>query len=272
MVAEVNKLISNTLVQGRDIFLPSVGTLVVRKNAASRASSTKMAPPCRTVTFTGEQRGESIIALIGSKAGVDNARAEEIYQQWLEQTRKDDVVTIEGVGVIAERKFTEDKALTALLNPAMKSVVLKPRRNWKPYLIVALLLLIVAVVLALLLCCKDEPAVEVVEQPVVEQVVEPQPEPEPVAVKDPDVEDMTPGASYAVWGVFAEKSNALKYKNLLARKYGHKITPVIYNYKDNTMYLLAIAEKSTRYQCQDTIYRMQELDGLFDGMWVYTYK
>lgn len=272
MVSEVNKLISNTLVQGRDIFLPGVGTLVVRKNAASMASSTKMAPPRRTVTFTGEQRGESIIALIGSKAGVDNARAEEIYQQWLEQTKRDDVVTIEGVGVIANRKFTEDKALTALLNPAMKAVILKPRRNWKPYLIVALLLVVVAVVLALLFCCNDEPAVEVVEQPVVEQVVEPQPEPEPVVVKDPDVEDMTPGASYAVWGVFAQKSNALKYKNLLARRYGHKITPVIYNYKDNTMYLLSIAEKSTRYQCQVAIYRMQELDGLFDGMWVYTNK
>ncbi len=272
MVTEINKLISNTLAQGRDIFLPGVGTLVVRRNAASRAGSTKMAPPCRSVTFTGEQRGESIISLIVSKAGVDNGRAEEIYQQWLEQTKRDESVTIEGVGVIANRKFTEDKALTALLNPAMKSVLLKPRRNWKPYLFVALLLLVVAVILSCFYCCKEEPA-PVVEEPVVE-VVEPQPEPEvaPVVTKDPDVEDMTPGASYAVWGVFAEKANALKYKNMLARKHGDKITPTIYNYKDNTMYLLSIAEKSTRYQCQVAIYRMQEIDGLFDGMWVYTYK
>ena len=56
MVAEVNKLISNTLCQGRDLYLPEVGALVVRRNAASRAGSTKMAPPCRTVTFTGESK------------------------------------------------------------------------------------------------------------------------------------------------------------------------------------------------------------------------
>lgn len=269
MIAEVNKLISNTLVQGRDVSLPGIGTLIVRKNAASRASSTKMAPPCRTVTFTGEQRGESIISLIGSKAGVDNARAEQIFEQWLEQTKKEDVVTIEGVGVIANRKFTEDKALTALLNPAMKAVLLKPRRNWKPYLLVVLLLAVVAGVLALLFCCKEEPVVEVVPEPVVE-VVEPAPEPEPVVVKDPDVEDMTPGASYIVWGVFSQKQNALNYKRMIARKYGDIITPTIYHHKDNTMYMLALAEKKSRNQCAIIVEELQDIDGLFDDLWIFT--
>lgn len=270
MVTEVNKLISNTLAQGRDLFLPGVGTLVVRRNAASRAGNTKMAPPCRTVTFTGEQRGESVVELIVSRAGVDNARAEEIYQQWLEQVKSGETISIEGVGTIANRKFTEDKALTALLNPAMKAVLLKPRRNWTPYIIAAVVVVALAVLAVLFLCKEEEPAPVVVE-PVVE-VVEPQPEPEPVVVKDPDVEDMTPGASYAVWGVFSEKQNALKYKQMIARKYGDIVTPVIYHHKENTMYMLALAEKNSRNQCAAIIDQLHDIDGLFDEMWVFTNK
>ena len=270
MVSEVNKLISNTLVQGRDLFLPGVGTLVVRRNAASRAGSTKMAPPTRTVTFTGEQRGENIVALISSTAGVDSARAEEIYQQWLEQVKKEDVVIIEGVGTIKDRTFTEDKALTALLNPAIAGVVLKPRKNHKPLIIIAVIVAIAAVVVALLLTRKPEPA-PVIEEPVVE-VVEPVVE-EPVVVdKDPDVEDMTPGASYVVWGVFSQKQNAMNYKSMIARRYGDILKPVIYHHKDDTMYLLALDEFKTRNQCVSLINELQEIDGLFDELWIFTNK
>ena len=270
MVAEVNKLISNTLCQGRDLFLPQIGTLVVRRNAASRASSTKMAPPCRTVTFTGEQRGESVVALISSTAGVDSSRAEEIYNQWVESVKKDDVVTIDGVGTIANRKFVADKHLMTLLNPALGDVELKPRRNWKLYAIIAVAVALVAAV-AIWFFCKEEPAPVVVE-PVVE-IVEPQPAPEPVVVdKDPDVEEMTDGASYVVWGVFSQKSNAMRYKSLITRKYGDVVTPTIYHHRDDTMYLLALAEKSSRNQCIAVVEQLQELDGLFDELWIFTNK
>lgn len=270
MVSEVNKLISNTLVQGRDLFLPSVGTLVVRRNAASRAGSTKMAPPTRTVTFTGEQRGENIVALISSTAGVDSTRAEEIYQQWLEQVKKEDAVVIEGVGTIKNRTFAEDKALTALLNPAIAGVVLKPRKSHKPLIIIAVIVAIAAVVVALLLTRKPEPA-PVIEEPVVE-VVEPVVE-EPVVVdKDPDVEEMTLGASYVVWGVFSQKQNALNYKSMITRKYGDIISPAIYHHKDNTMYMLALAEKKSRNQCAIIVEELQDIDGLFDNLWIFTNK
>ena len=270
MVAEVNKLISNTLCQGRDLYLPEVGALVVRRNAASRAGSTKMAPPCRTVTFTGEQRGESVVGLISSTAGVDSARAEEIYKQWLSEVKKDDVVTIEGVGTIANRKFTVDKHLAELLNPSVKGVELKPRKNNKPAIIVVAVVAVVAAV-ALWFFLKEQPAPVVVE-PVVE-VVEPQPAPEPVVVdKDPDVEEMTAGASYVVWGVFAQKENAMKYKQMITRKYGDIVTPTIYHHKDDTMYMLALAEKNSRNKCAVIVEQLQDIDGLFDELWIFTNK
>lgn len=270
MVAEVNKLINNTLCQGRDLFLPEVGTLIVRRNAASRASSTKMAPPCRTVTFTGEQRGENIVSTIVSTAGVDNARAEEIYAEWLQSAKQENKIVINGVGAIVDKKFVAEKSFSAALNPAGNAVVeLKPRSNWKSVVAVIAAVAIVAVVAVLVI--NRKPAPEPIPAPVVEQVV-PAPEPEPVVVKDPDVEDMTAGASYVVWGVFAEKANALKYKQMITRKYGDIVTPTIYHHKDNTMYLLALAEKSTRNKCIVVVEQLQEIDGLFDELWIFTNK
>ena len=112
----------------------------------------------------------------------------------------------------------------------------------------------------------------VVVEPVVE-IVEPQPAPEPVVVdKDPDVEEMTDGASYVVWGVFSQKSNAMRYKSMITRKYGDVVTPTIYHHRDDTMYLLALAEKSSRNQCIAVVEQLQELDGLFDELWIFTNK
>ena len=86
------------------------------------------------------------------------------------------------------------------------------------------------------------------------------------------MEEMTDGASYVVWGVFSQKSNAMRYKSMITRKYGDVVTPTIYHHRDDTMYLLALAEKSSRNQCIAVVEQLQELDGLFDELWIFTNK
>ncbi len=269
MITEVNKLISNALCQGQSLSLPQVGSLAVRRSAASRSSSSKMTPPTRFVSFTGEQRGESVVNLIAKTAEVDNARAEEIYAQWLQEVTKENGVVIDGVGIIADKKFRAEREFLALLNPVVESVEIKPRRNWTAY-IVAAVVVVLAVVAGLWYYNRPEPAPVPAPAPVVEPA--PAPEPEPVVVKDPDVSDMTPGASYVVWGVFEQKANALKYKSIIERKYGNVVTPTIYHHRGDTLYLLALAEKSTRNQCLAFMEELYELDGLFDDMWIFTNK
>ena len=267
MITEVNKLISNALCQGRDLYLPEVGSLLVRRSAAARSKSTKFSAPARMVTYTGEERGESVVALIAKTAEVDQARAQEIYAQWLLEVKGDNCVTIDGVGVVANRKFRPEKTFSALLNPEVASVVLKPKTNWTAIVVV---LLVVAAAVAAVVWFKNKPEPAPAPMPVVEQPA-PAPEPEPVVEKDPDVEDMTPGASYLVWGVFEQKANALKYKKMIASKYGDVVTPVIYHHKEN-LYMLALAEKPTRNKCLEVKEQLHELDGLFDEMWIFTNK
>ena len=267
MITEVNKLISNALCQGRDLFLPEVGSLLVRRSAAARSKSSKFSAPIRMVTYTGEERGESVVALIAKTAEVDQTRAEEVYAQWLQEVKGDNCVTIDGVGVVANRKFRPEKTFSALLNPEVESVVLKPKTNWTAIVVV---LLVIAAAVAAVLWFKNKPEPAPAPMPVVEQPA-PEPEPEPVVVKDPDVMDMTPGASYLVWGVFEQKANALKYKKLIASRYGYEITPVIYHHREN-LYMLALAEKPSRNKCLEVKEQLHELDGLFDEVWIFTNK
>ena len=274
MVAQVNKLIYNALCKGGEILLPGIGSLAVRRTVATTNAAGVMVPPKRKVAFNAEGRGESIVDVIVKVAAVDAARAQEIYEGWLQSVKSGQTVTIEGVGVLNGKSFTTDQALLDVLNPAVAAA--KPAKakggNGKK------IALIVAAVLAVGLLgggawwafsgMGQEP--EPLPEPVVE-IEQPVAEPEPVVVVDPDVERMAEGAHYAVWGVFSEKANALKYKAQIERRYP-QIKGIIYHHRGDSLYLLALGQCQTRTACQELIWDLQELDVLFDDMWIFTNK
>lgn len=303
MKQQIDNLIRNLLGEGQDIYLPQVGTLMVRRRPAMMTSSKVVSAPYREVTFTGEQRGESLLDIIVSMTDVTTERAEAIYEQWLQQVRRDDEVRIDGVGVVRQRQFEPEKSFVTYLNPQpRKSVKLRPRTNYLFYVLASLCILFAIGVAGYTLYSEqlfaermDKPfsfalcgeRIETsTEQPSEVQVVENasvaahEPAAEPVAeleivsepVEEPTVEkvqplDMKMGYSYAVWGVYSELKNAEYYVGLVSERY-IDLTPAIYNY--NNRYMVAVFERKSRGECAELVGRLKELSPSFREMWVYT--
>lgn len=166
MVDQVNRLAGNLLAAGGELYLPGVGSLCVRFHGAKRLSARLVEPPSREVVFTSQQRGVSLVdeiarvlrdaapaetpcsdtdgtpvsssASVVSSAPVAPQReqaqvasqARDIYDRWLSRTRQDDVLTIEGVGVLKFKHFTPDEAFDRRINPQGHTPVRihRPRR------------------------------------------------------------------------------------------------------------------------------------------------
>ena len=295
MVEQVNKLIYNTLCAGRDIYIPQVGSLVVRCISSSLQSSKRLVPPRYRVTLTGEQRGESLVEIIAQSANVTTERAEDIYRQWLNAVKREGVVTIEDVGHIEDKSFNISPQLHNILNPhSLEPIILKPRTNWGVVAsLVATLIGVAGVIAWLLLPAKavvetqDAPMVVEVEKSdsVVEQsvVVEPvqavEPEIEVVAevvepasaavAPEPEIGTLTKGKSYIVWGVYSQIENARKYKELVESRY-QDISCAIYHYKNNTLYMVALAQTDTRSEALGITRSLKERGKFFEQLWICT--
>ena len=287
MIAQVNALIYNTLVAGKDLYMPQVGSLVVRRKSATIESSKSLVPPCRKVTFTGEQRGESLVDVIATTAAVDNTRAEDIYRQWLQGVSSDGVVTIDGVGRVANRQFAIDEQLYRALNPhSLEPIQLKRRTSPLLYVVLSLLLVVVVAVSCLLLV-DSAPSAEITAQTteVEAQSVADEPLAEPAAVVDSlaivttpaetvvtnDVETLQAGYSYIVWGVYSKEENARSYKAVVESRYSD-LQCTIYHYKNNTMYMVAVASRPSRGECIAVMRSLKERGAFFDQLWIFTNK
>ena len=86
MVNEINNLIANILAAGGAVFLPGVGSLFVECKGARQISKSSIFPPYRTVSFSSDQIGESLVAVLARAAQCDSAQAQEIYDRWLART------------------------------------------------------------------------------------------------------------------------------------------------------------------------------------------
>ncbi len=268
MINQVNNIIYNTLAEGREVYMPEVGTLLVIRKSAQRISSKKIIPPYVVVSYTGEQRGETLVSMIASNAGVDEGRANEIYYQWLSQARQGDSVVINGVGTIKEKKFMADKQFGEALNPGgIEPQTVKPQKNsdWWLYVLVAL---VVAVVLAGVLYVagvfdKEPEVLPPAPQPVVEEVVAPEPTlPEGVV-------EMTAGNSYAVFGVYNMLENARK-DVIRAKKLKGDLVPVIFEYDGR--YMVALMDTPSRHKCVMYVESLRGHSDFFESVWVYTNK
>ena len=143
MVDQVNRLAGNLLAAGGELYLPGVGSLCVRFHGAKRLSARLVEPPSREVVVTSQQRGVSLVDEIarvlrtsapaeGPQAGGEHvaAQAQDIYDRWLMRTRQDDMLTIEGVGVLKFKHFTPDEVFDRRINPQGHTPVRihRPRR------------------------------------------------------------------------------------------------------------------------------------------------
>lgn len=61
MEEQIGRLVGNLLAGGGEIFLPGVGSLYTERQGARRLNRRTVLPPSRTVAFTSQQRGVSLV-------------------------------------------------------------------------------------------------------------------------------------------------------------------------------------------------------------------
>ncbi len=131
MVDAVNRLTGDLLSGVGELFLPEVGSLQVERCAAERLSRNRIRPPYRTVAFSSQQRGASLVDEIARAANVDAEKAAEIYRTWRARVATDNGLVIEGVGELKGKSFVLDPAFDRLLNPQGHAPVrVKPARRF----------------------------------------------------------------------------------------------------------------------------------------------
>lgn len=136
MKQQVDRLIANSLLDQGEVYLPNVGTLILRRHAAKLLSKKQLQQPYRELQLTKEQRGATITAYISQAAGVSPERANDIYAEWLEQSLRNNILTIERVCVIEKGNITTDKVFEDMANPNGRRVVkINPRTNYFIYII-----------------------------------------------------------------------------------------------------------------------------------------
>ena len=308
MKHEIDHLIANALLDEGSIYLPNVGTLILVRHAAKRLSSRRLQPPYRELRFTGEQRGVSLVEYIAQKAGVTAERAGDIYNEYVAQSMRDGVFTIEELCTISNKRVEVLQQFEDMANSNGRSVVkINPRTNYIIYAVATLCALFALGVAGYVLYLNDifnfggrvAPAEEafvaavVEEQAPVEQVVEQtEPKVEAVEVAKPTAEptevvaepvvEVTEPVETAVAPTILPmqrgKSYAVwgVYKELKNAEdaigwLGEKfpsLEPKIYDYDGK--YMVALYELSPRSAVGNKVKQLKAQNKSFKSVWVYT--
>ena len=293
MKQQIDHLIANTLLDEGEVYLPEVGTLILYRHAAKLLSKRELQRPYRELRLTGEQRGESLLSHISQIAGVSEERASDIYAEWLAQSLRNKVLTINDLCVIENSVVTTDKTFEDMANPNGRGrVKINPRTNYFIYIIAGLCmgfaLGIAGYVLytngtldnlfakqkiapaseafesvAVEVAQPTEPEVAVVEQPI-EEVAAPA---EPIA-EEPSILPIQKGSSYAVWGVYAELTNAEKAVEWLSSRIPEIEGVAIYDYDGR--YMVALCEVASRSECGRKVSAWKAEHKSCKSVWVYT--
>lgn len=232
MVMEVNRLVGDLLAGGERLLLPGIGSLKPITRPAYRLSKKEVMPPMRTVEFSAEERGLSLVDRIAVAAACTQEESLEVYRRWLGHTQQEGELTIEGVGVLKQHHFKVAEAFAERLNPAGRKpvAVRRRRRGFDWMVLVGILAILVAGGIAWygyrLMQQKPAPKVQAVEstyakadtttvaQPVdtVVQAAKPAQAAQPAvtasAAPTDEVQRMTSGVKYVVLGVFSTEENA----------------------------------------------------------------
>lgn len=139
MKQQVDRLIANMLLDEGAVYMQGVGTLILYRCAAKLLSAKLLQSPYRELRYTKEQCGESLSAHISRVANVSTERAGDIYAEWLEQSLRNDVLTIEGVCCIENGNVTTSQTFEDMANPNGRGTVkVNPRTNYFIYIVAAL--------------------------------------------------------------------------------------------------------------------------------------
>ena len=300
MKQQVDNLIANTLLDEGEVYLPQVGTLILYRHSAKQLSSTELQRPYRELRLTREERGESITTFIAKVAGVTDERASDIYTEWLEQSLRNDTLTIGGVCIAENGKVATDKTFEDMANPKGRGTVKVSRRtNYFIYIVAALCMGFALGIAGYVLHSNGmldnligkrgiAPAAEAFEnvaepsiapaeplaeeapattEPVAEAVTEPIVEPVTEVVAEPSILPMQKDSSYAVWGVYNELKNAEDAKSWLAERVP-EIEAAIYQY--DARYMVALCEVASRSECGRKVSAWKAEHKSFKSVWVYT--
>ncbi len=298
MKQQVDNLIANTLLDEGEVYLPEVGTLILYRHAAKLLSKRELQCPYRELRLTKEERGESITAYISHIASVSAERASDIYAEWLAQSLRNNILTINALCTIEGGKITTDKTFEDMANPKGRGTVkVNPRTNYIIYIIAGLCMGFALGIAGYVLYTNGTlehlfakksiaPASEafesVVEEPsqptepvveVVEQVAEPAQEvvAEPIATPAAEGTTILPmqkGSSYAVWGVYNELKNAEDALNWLATRIPEIENANIYDYDGR--YMVALCEVASRSECGRKVSAWKAQHKSCKSVWVYT--
>lgn len=124
MTEQVARLVGNLLAGGRAVFLPGIGSLHVERQAARRIDRRHVLPPCRTVQFSSQELGTSLVDEIARVLKVNGVQPEDpapearqVYDRWIAQVREEQTLTVAGVGVLRFKDFKLDPEFDRRLNP-----------------------------------------------------------------------------------------------------------------------------------------------------------
>lgn len=148
MTEQVGRLVGNLLAGGGEVFLPGVGSLYTERRPARRIDRRTVQPLtawCRSPRRSGERRWSMRSPVSCGRAGrppkpIRRPRRQEVYDRWLARAQEANLLTVEGVGVLAFKNFTPDEAFERRLNPQGRELVKirAPRRfDWALWLGVA---------------------------------------------------------------------------------------------------------------------------------------
>ena len=296
MVNEIGKIIGNALLKGESVCLPDCGTLSVVRHPAARISKKRINPPYKSIVYKEGCGGVSIVDEF-VRLGVEAGEAGPIYNEWRREATADGVLTIAGVGVLKDGRFTTDEEFLKKLNPhGTAPVTIKPNTDKFLYIFAVLCCLFAVCVagyiwynrtetptskleaphqestaneIADVAAVTEEPAAEeTATQP--EQIVEqPQPAESKPAVNAADkntVQRTVSGRSYLVLGIFSTEENAFKAVAQAESTYPAADCRV-YHYADK--FLVSLFEGESVRACTD--YR-RTVDTYFSDLWIYTKK
>ena len=289
MKQQIDNLLANTLLDEGEVYLPEVGTLILVRHSAKLLSKRELQRPYRELRLTKEQRGKSITAHISHITGVSAERSADIYAEWLEQSLRNDILTINGVCCIEKGNITSHQTFEDMANPNGRGTVkVNPRTNYLIYIIAGLCMGFALGVAGYVLYTNGSfeqlfakqsttPAVEVVESVAVEAT---QPTEEVIAaVEEPAIDEvaapakpailpMQKGMSYAVWGVYNELKNAEDALNWLSTRIPKIVGVAIYDY--NGRYMVALCEVASRSECGRKVSAWKKEHKSCQSVWVYT--
>lgn len=292
MKQQVDKLIANLLLDEGEVYLPTVGTLLLYRHAAQLLSSKLLQQPYRELRLTKEERGVSLTAHIVHTASVSAERAEDIYAEWLEQSLHGEILTINNLCTIEKGIVTTNKTFEDMANPqGRKTTKVRPRTNIFIYVLTGLCIGFALGMAGYILHANGmfdnllskqgiAPAAEAFRSAPQPDVIEPIEEVQSV-IEDPIVEEpiiagvekpaiapLQKGWSYAVWGVYSELQNAKNAVSWLSAKVPEVGEAQIYEYDGR--YMVAICEVSSRSECGRKVSAWKAQHKSFKSVWVYT--